>query len=118
MGGTIVAGLGVLGSWVGARLLGKAAFKKATDEGWASLTTKLQEERTTLDKMVHDLRDELAEERIATAAERAQLRGEIITLTQICLSMESALRDAGLPVPERRYPPAATHTMVQATIRP
>ncbi len=116
-GGTIVAGLGVVGAWLGARLLGKAAFKKSTDEGWASLTASLQRERETLNTMVHDVRAEMMAERMVAAAEHAALRSQLLGLTQTIISLEDVLRRNGIPLPVRPFVVAPVAEEVQATIR-
>lgn len=95
----VVSGaIGAFGLWLANRMLGKAAFQTAIGDGFMKLTDQLQEERATL------LRT-LADERIAWASERAQLRGEVINLTQAVESLKHLLRRNGLDVPETHTPP-------------
>lgn len=94
LSGLATATVGALGLWLAQRVLGKAAFQQAINDGFTKLTDQLQEERD---------RDRAAFEaaRIAWAAERASLKGEIRNLTQTVESLENFLRRHGLPVPER-----------------
>lgn len=84
--------VGACGLWLANRLLGKAAFQTAINDGFSRLVNELQEERER--------------ERVAWAAERAQLRGEIINLTQAVESLKSHLRRSGLAIPEGPPHPA------------
>jgi cation transport regulator ChaB len=96
--GLVSAGLGAFGLWLANRMLGKAAFQTAINAGFKDLTDQLQEERK-------DLQSRWDAERVAWAAERAQLRGEIINLTQAVESLKSLLRRRGIDVPETHSPP-------------
>ena len=87
------AALGALGLWLANRLLGKAAFQTAINDGFAKLTEQLQEERD-------GYRRSLDAERLSWAGERATLRGEIRNLMQSIESLKSALRRHGVPIPE------------------
>jgi hypothetical protein len=91
------ATLGAFGLWLANRMLGKAAFQTAINSGFKELTDQLQEERKAY-------RDQLDAERLAWAGERAQLRGEIINLTQAIESLKSLLRRNGIAVPDMHTP--------------
>lgn len=96
--GSMTALIGALGLWLANRMLGKAAFQQAINSGFKELTESLQEERAAL----------LAErdgERLAWAAERAQLRGDIINLTQAVESLKAYLRRNGLEIPDVYHAP-------------
>lgn len=97
--GLLSAGLGAFGLWLANRMLGKAAFQTAINAGFKDLTDQLQEERA-------DLQKRWDAERVAWAAERAQLRGEIINLTQAVESLKSLLRRRGIDLPEAHSPAA------------
>lgn len=93
----IGAALGAFGLWLANRLLGKAAIQAALNASFKEFTDQLQEERTVL------LAERTAE-RLAWASERAQLRGEVINLTQAIESLKSLLRRNGIDVPEIHRP--------------
>jgi hypothetical protein len=84
---------GACGLWVANRMMGKAAFQTAINSGFEKLTDQLQEERKALT-------DQLDAERLAWSSERAQLRGDIINLTQAVESLKAYLRRNGLDIPE------------------
>lgn len=87
--------MGAFGLWLANRLMGKAAFQSAIGDGFNKLTDQLQEERA-------ELRRQMNEERIRAAAEHAELRGEIINLTQVVEGLKSILRRHGIPVPKAK----------------
>jgi len=94
---TAIAGLcgallGAVGLWLANRLLGKAAFQTAINDGFSKLTDQLQEERDRYGRA-------LDAERLSWAAERATLRGEIRNLMQSIESLKAALRRAGVAIP-------------------
>lgn len=86
---------GAFGLWLANRLMGKAAFQTAINNGFQSLLNELQEERAAMAKQ-HN------EERVRAAAEHAELRGEIINLTQVVEGLKSILRRHGIPVPKAK----------------
>ncbi len=87
------AAIGAVGLWVANRLLGKAAFQTAINDGFAKLTQGLQEERDMY-------RDQLARERVEHARAEAELRGEIRNLRQTIESLKNFLRRSGFHVPD------------------
>lgn len=87
------AALGAFGLWLANRLLGKAAFQTAINDGFAKLTKELQEERDVY-------RRELTKERIEWAGERATLQGEIRNLMQSIESLKNELRRHGIAIPQ------------------
>ncbi|HJR83457.1 MAG TPA: hypothetical protein VJ775_05975 [Sphingomicrobium sp.] len=91
--GIATAGLGAFGLWLANRMLGKAAFQTAINDGFAKLTKELQHERDAL-------REELKVERLRGEGERASLKGEIRNLMQTIESLKSELRRHGVPIPE------------------
>lgn len=97
------AALGAFGLWLANRMLGKAAFQSAINDGFKGLTDQLQEERTALraelERERESARAELNDERLAGARERAQLRGEIINLTQTIEGLKRLLRVHGIDIP-------------------
>ena len=95
----VSAALGAFGIWLANRMLGKAAFQTAINTGFKELTDQLQEERAAM-------RQELTEERVKSAAVEAQLRGEIINLTQVIEGLKDILRKNGIPVPSKHKEPA------------
>lgn len=103
---TLSAVLGAFGLWLANRMLGKAAFQTAINAGFKDLTDQLQEERQAMLK-------ERTEERLAWAAERAQLRGEIINLTQAVESLKNLLRRNGIEVPMSNSGPSAAMTIIE-----
>jgi hypothetical protein len=91
--GMIGAALGGFGLWLANRMLGKAAFQNAINDGFAKLTNEIQEERDALRKT-------LAAAEVRWAAERASLQGEIRNLNQHIQSLKSELRRRGVPIAE------------------
>lgn len=91
--------IGVFGLWLANRMLGKAAFQTAINSGFKDLTDQLQEERKAM-------REEMTAERVKAAAVEAQLRGEIINLTQVIEGLKKILRENGIPVPARHLEPS------------
>lgn len=115
--GMITTAFGAAGLWLAQRMMGKAAFQNAINTGFSSLLDQLQEERATYQAAVTSLREELKVERAArhdeqikTAAEIAQLRGDVMNLTQAKLSLEELLRRSGVEIPR---PPPAPVAMVE-----
>lgn len=93
----VTAMLGAAGLWLANRLMGKAAFQTAINNGFKALLDEVQEDRA-------ELRRTLEKERAEAAVERAQLRGEIRGLTQVIESLKVQLRTHGIPIPEARKP--------------
>jgi hypothetical protein len=98
LAGLATATVGGFGLWLANRLLGKAAVQSSLNASFKDFTDQLQEERK-------EMVAERTAERLAWAAERAQLRGEIINLTQAVESLKAHLRRAGLAIPEDHSPP-------------
>ena len=88
------------------RLVGKAAWTEAVTAMNKNLIDQLQEERA-------DLLRERATERIESAAERAQLRGDVINLTQTVESLKAVLRREGIAIPEVAYHPAPEMMVIE-----
>lgn len=97
LAGMVGAALGAFGLWLANRMLGKAAIQQAMNTMAKDLIDQLQEERAEMKKAWDG-------ERLAWIGERAQLRGEIINLTQAVESLKSYLRRKGLDVPEVHQP--------------
>lgn len=90
--GVFGAALGACGLWLASRMMGKAAFQTAINQGFQGLTASLQAERDSF-------RQQLAEERVTRAAIEAQLRGEMLNLTQTIESLKHLLIRHGIDVP-------------------
>lgn len=95
--GFLGAVVGACGLWLANRLMGKAAFQSAINDGFAKLTDQLQEERD-------GYRKALDAERLTWAGERATLKGEIRNLMQAIESLKAELRRHGVPIPEGQRP--------------
>jgi hypothetical protein len=93
--GLLGAALGAVGLWLANRLLGKAAFQTAINDGFAKLTQAQERANETLE-------ERLVAERVAWAAERATFQGEIRNLVQAVESLKAELRRHGIPIPEAR----------------
>lgn len=111
----VSAGLAAGAMWLTQRIVGKAAFQTAINTGFQAL---LEEQRKAFEVRVKILRQELDDERKANnseraqwAAETAQLRGEIINLTQTVESLKSILRRNNIPVPSSVPPRPPTALM-------
>lgn len=94
----VAAALGAFGLWLANRMLGKAAFQTAINAGFKDLTDQLQEERAAM-------REELTVERVRSAAVEAQLRGEVLNLTQVIEGLKKILRENGIKVPVQHQAP-------------
>ncbi|MDZ4373815.1 MAG: hypothetical protein U1C74_20665 [Phenylobacterium sp.] len=106
--GVVAAALGAFGLWLANRMLGRAAFQTAINEGFNKLTDQIQEERDAL-------RKELLDERVARAAKEAELYGAILNLTQTVESLKSLLRRAGIPIPDTHMP-ATDFVMIEGDV--
>ncbi len=102
---TIGGVLGAFGLWLANRTLGKAAFQTAMNDGFSKLLDQLQEEREII-------RKEFAAYRIISDAERAQLRGEVINLTQAFNGLKNLLRRKGIEIP-KEYEMPASFTVIE-----
>lgn len=90
--GVIGAVIGGFSLWLANRLMGKAAFQQAINSGFSDLTRQVREDRDFF-------RNQLAEERLAWAAERAEFNGKILNLTQSIESLKHLLIRHGIPIP-------------------
>lgn len=115
IGTGLIAVIGAIGLWFANRVMGRAAFQQAINSGFKGLVDGLQEERRELTQKLDELEDKYNLAQAQSMAERAQLRGEIINLTQVLVSLKKLLRDNGVPVPEDIHPPAAYVTMLEPT---
>jgi len=106
VGGAVTALIGALGVWLAQRVLGKAAFQQAINDGFQKLATELRKDNEAL-------RAELAEKELAHARQAAELRGQIINLTQANESLKSALRRAGIPIPEATAPSPSVDDIIE-----
>lgn len=98
IGGMITAGLGAFGVWLASRMLGKAAFQTAINDGFNKLTDNLQEQ--------------LAAERLLSVAESARWlarlelsEGRLRNAEQTIVSLKNELRRHGIPIPPDTAPP-------------
>lgn len=89
--GLATATVGATGLWLAQRVLGKAAFQTAINDGFAKLTTDLQEERDRLLREIAAERTVIAAERIAWSEERSQLKGRIRQLEQVVQGLQRRL---------------------------
>lgn len=100
--GTVLTGVasavfGALGLWLANRLMGKAAFQTAINQGFDELTNQLQEERKQL----------LAEIELGRArgrAERAELADKIADLVRTVEGLKALLRAHGIDIPDSHGP--------------
>ena len=98
LAGLTTAAVGALGLWLAQRVLGKAAFQTAINDGFAKLMTDLQEERDRLQREITAERQAVTAERHAVTAERlawseerTALKGRIRQLEQQIGSLERML---------------------------
>lgn len=88
LSGLATAVVGAVGLWLAQRVLGKAAFQTAINDGFAKLTTDLQEERDRLRAEIDAERKAFVAERLAWSEEKAQLKGRIRQLEQQVQGLE------------------------------
>lgn len=91
LSGLATATIGGAGLWLAQRVLGKAAFQTAINDGFSKLTQELQEERDRLRSDAEVERVKLAAERIAWSEERFLLKGRIRQLEQQVQGLEERL---------------------------
>ncbi|TXH31616.1 MAG: hypothetical protein E6Q94_07770 [Burkholderiaceae bacterium] len=89
----VSAAFGALGLWWANRVLGKAAFQTAINQGFEALTNQLQEERS-------QLLAEIENGRARGRAERAELASKIADLVHTVEGLKALLRAHGIDVPE------------------
>ena len=111
----LVAVLTAFVTWFTSRLVGKAAFQQAINDGFKGLVASLQAEHKACHDRLEEMQRLYDDAKIKGAAERAQLRGEIINLTQVVESMKRFMRDMGIDIPEQKHPPAVFTTLGDAT---
>lgn len=107
----LVAALTAVVTWFTSRLVGKAAFQQAINDGFKNLLSTLQAQHAACEERLHALEQRYNEAKVKGAAERAQLRGEIINLTQAMESMKRFMRDMGIDIPEQKHPPVVHSTL-------
>ena len=100
--GTVVSAvvsavLGALGLWLANRIMGKAAFQTAINQGFEALTNQLQEERS-------QLLAEIENGRARGRAERAELADKIADLVRTVEGLKALLRAHGIDVPDTHGP--------------
>ena len=106
-----VAGVTGLATWFAAQHAGKAAMQQALNTGFKDLLASVQAEHRECHDRLSRLEAQYAQAKLKGVAERAQLRGEIINLTQVIISLENILREQGIPVPERVRAPTVNATL-------
>lgn len=100
-GGAMIGGFAL---WLANRLMGRAAFQTAINDGFAKLVQEVQEERDVAKRERDAFKSALEAERIAWAEERAHLQGELRNVMQVVESLKRLLVRAGIEIPE---PPGA-----------
>lgn len=105
LSGLATATVGALGLWMAQRVLGKAAFQTAMNDGFAKLNDKLQAEMDRQNKAFEKERATFTAERIAWSDEKASLKGRIRQLEQTVRSLKLKL---GMPADEDEPEPGAT----------
>ncbi len=104
---TIAAGAAVFGGWMvwlAQRVMGKAAFQSAINEGFKGLLGEIQKER--------------AADRVAWDAERARLNGDIANLRSTISGLKAMLRAAGIAIPPDWIPPSPDDHAPAMTVLP
>ena len=92
--GTLAPGIaGATAVWLASRLVGKAAFQTAINQGFSELTNRLQEER-------NKLHEDFLKERRAWAKERAELHLEILEWKRAVENFKALLRMHGFETPD------------------
>lgn len=103
MAGSLGAIIGAFGLWIASRMMGKAAFQTAMNDGFAKLMAAQASVNEELQRTMAADRLALSTERLAWAGERASLKGEIRNLMQALDSLKSELRRHGIAIPEGRF---------------
>ena len=96
-GGAFTAVVGAIGLWIANRAMGKAAVQASLNAGFEKLYAELHAQNK-------DLKRELNAERVAHAATRARLDGDVANLRQAMRSLENHLRRQGIPMPADYVP--------------
>lgn len=110
----LVALISAAAAWFTSQWVGKAAFQNAINTGFKELVDSLRAEHQSCNARLEDLERKYEAARLRGRAERAQLRGEIINMTQVIVSLENQLRAHGIPIPERIRPPAVFEALEPA----
>lgn len=106
-----VAGVTGLATWFAAQHAGKAAMQQALNTGFKDLLASVHAEHRECHERLTRLEERYNAARLRGEAERAQLRGEIINLTQVIISLENLLREQGIDIPERLRGPTVNSTL-------
>lgn len=91
-------------AWLANRVVGKAAFQQAINSGFKGLLDTLREEHQACQDRLEALEEKYDVAKTRGVAERAQLRGEIMNLTQVVMSLARILRQNGVPIPDGHLP--------------
>lgn len=111
--GLATATVGAVGLFWAQRVLGKAAFQNAINDGFAKLHAVEESHRVRLELELGALRTAFDAAKVQWAAERASLQGEIRNLTQANESLRHHLQRNGIRMPE---PPSGSAAEAGATI--
>ena len=104
MGPVLVALVTGLIAWLANRVVGKAAFQQAINTGFKDLLDTIRAEHQDCQDRLEKLEEKYDAAKLRGVSERAQLRGEIINLTQVVLSLARILRHNGIPIPDGQLP--------------
>lgn len=104
MGPVLVALTTGLIAWLANRVVGKAAFQQAINTGFKDLLGTIRAEHQDCQDRLEKLEAKYDAAKVRGVSERAQLRGEIINLSQVVLSLARILRHHGIPIPDGQLP--------------
>lgn len=107
----VAAGVTGIAAWFTAQHAGKVAMQQALNTGFKDLLASVQADHKDCHERLTRLEERYNAARLRGEAERAQLRGEIINLTQVIISLENLLREQGIDIPERLRVPAVNSTL-------
>lgn len=107
----VAAGVTGLAAWFTAQHAGKVAMQQALNTGFKDLLASVQADHRECHDRLSKLEAQYDQAKLKGVAERAQLRGEIINLTQVIISLENLLREQGIDIPERLRVPAVNPTL-------
>lgn len=91
-------------AWLANRVVGKASFQQAINNGFKDLLDTVRAEHKECQDRLGALEAKYDAAKLRGVSERAQLRGEIINLTQVVLSFARILRHHGIPIPDGQLP--------------
>lgn len=95
----VAAAFGAVATWLAHRLVGKAAFQQAINDGFSDLLDRVTAQERGCREELDAIREQFEAARNAAALRDIQFRGAIANLQQTIQSLVTLLRERGIPLP-------------------